>query len=188
MDTMVRVIVVYVFLFAVLRLLGKREFGQLSPLEFVCLMLIPELVQQALVREDFSMVNALVAVSTLVLLVFLTSLLSHRSKRADRFLQGEPTLLAAHGRMLNEVMDRERITPDELYTEMRRVGVDRLENVRWAVLEPDGNISVVAERPRIVAARLDCVEHASPQPAAPSRRAGPFGRTTISWTDRRPSP
>ena len=145
MDTVIRVVVVYGFLFAVLRLLGKREFGQLSPLEFVCLLLIPELVQQALVRDDFSMTNALVAVSTLVLLVFLTSLLSHRSKKAEAFLQGQPTVLAAHGRLITPHMDRERVTPDEVYTEMRRVGLDRLEDVRWAVLEPDGHISIVAE-------------------------------------------
>ena len=143
MDTIIRVVIVYAFLFAVLRLLGKREFGQLSPLEFVCLLLIPELVQQALVGEDFSMTNALIAVSTLVLLVFLTSLLSHRSRKLESVLQGEPTVLVSHGRLLNATMDRERITPDEIFTEMRRVGLDHLEQVRWAVLETDGHISIV---------------------------------------------
>lgn len=147
MDTILRVVVVYGFLLAVLRLLGKREFGQLSPLEFVCLLLIPELVQQALVKDDFSMTNALVAVSTLVLLVFLTSLVTHRSKKLESVLQGQPTLLAAHGKLLNATMDRERVTPDEIFTEMRRVGLDRLEQVRWAVLEPDGHIAIVADRP-----------------------------------------
>jgi uncharacterized membrane protein YcaP (DUF421 family) len=146
LDTILRVVVVYVFLFAVLRLLGKREFGQLSPLEFVCLLLIPEMVQQALVRDDFSMTNALLAVSTLVLLVFLTSLLSHRSKKLESVIEGEPTLLVAHGKLLNATMDRERITADEIFTEMRRVGLDQLDQVRWAVLETDGHISIVAER------------------------------------------
>jgi uncharacterized membrane protein YcaP (DUF421 family) len=143
MDTVVRVAVVYLFLLLALRLLGKREFGQLSPLEFVCLLLIPELVQQALVREDFSMTNALVAVSTLFLLVFLTSLVSHRWKRVDDILQGQPSVLVSNGHMHTKTMDQERVTPEELFTEMRRSGIDRLENVKFAVLEPDGHISVV---------------------------------------------
>jgi uncharacterized membrane protein YcaP (DUF421 family) len=147
MDTVIRVVVVYVFLLAALRLLGKREFGQLSPLEFVCLLLIPELVQQALVRDDFSMLSALVAVSTLLLLVFTTSVVSHRWRRVDQILQGGPSVLVSHGRLLAEVMDRERVTPDEVFTEMRRSGVERLKEVRWAVLEPDGHISIVPESP-----------------------------------------
>jgi uncharacterized membrane protein YcaP (DUF421 family) len=164
MDTIIRVVVVYAFLFAVLRLLGKREFGQLSPIEFICLLLIPEMVSQALVRDDFSMTTALVGVSTLVLLVFLTSLLSHRSKKLESALQGEPTVLVSRGRLLNTTMDRERITPDEIFTEMRRVGLDRLDQVRWAVLEPDGHISIVAESPD-TAPRGRLVGTESEQPA-----------------------
>lgn len=145
MDTVIRVVFVYVFLLAALRLLGKREFGQLSPLEFVCLLLIPEVLQQALVREDFSMVNALVAVSTLLLLVFFTSVVCHRWKKADAVLQGQPSVLVANGRLYPKVMDQERVTPDELFTEMRRSGIDSLDRVRFAVLEPDGHISVVGD-------------------------------------------
>jgi uncharacterized membrane protein YcaP (DUF421 family) len=165
MDTIIRVVVIYAFLFAVLRLLGKREFGQLSPLEFICLLLIPEMVQQALVRDDFSMTTALVAVSTLILLVFLTSLVSHRSKKLESVLQGEPTVLVAHGRLLHATMDRERITPDEIFTEMRRVGLDRLEQVRWAVLESDGHISIVAESGAEPGRRGRLVGTESEQPA-----------------------
>ena len=62
METVIRVAIVYVFLMAALRFLGKREFGQLSPFDLVVLLMIPELVSQALVREDFSLTNAIVAV------------------------------------------------------------------------------------------------------------------------------
>ena len=156
MDTVIRVVVVYLFLLAAFRLLGKREFGQLSPLEFVCLLMIPEVLQQALVREDFSMTNALVAVSTLFVLVFVTSLVSHRWKKVDDVLQGAPSVLVSNGRMHLRTMDQERVTPEEVFTEMRRSGIDRLERVRFAVLEPDGHISVVAhEPPQARSAQLD---------------------------------
>jgi uncharacterized membrane protein YcaP (DUF421 family) len=73
METVARVSVVYVLLLAAMRVLGKRELSQLSPFELVTLLLIPEMFQQALVRDDFSMVTALVASATLLSLVYLTS-------------------------------------------------------------------------------------------------------------------
>jgi uncharacterized membrane protein YcaP (DUF421 family) len=82
-------------------------------------------------------------VATLLCLVFVTSTVTHRWRGAEKMLEGEPTLLVAHGRMLTENMDGERVTPDELFAEMRKSGLERLSQVRWAVLESDGKISVV---------------------------------------------
>src|SRR5688500_2099178 len=127
MDTVIRVAVVYIFLLAIMRLLGKREFGRLSPLEYVFLLMSPERLQVALVGEDFSMTNALVAVSTLMLLVFFTSLVCHRWKKVDRVLQGQPSVLVVNGRMLTKVMDQERVTAEEIFTEMRRSGIGELD-------------------------------------------------------------
>jgi uncharacterized membrane protein YcaP (DUF421 family) len=103
------------------------------------------MVSQALVREDYSLTNALVGVSTIFGLTFLTSLLMHRSQRAERFISGEPAVLVQHGKLLSERMNQERISPDELFTELHRAGLDRLEQVRWALLESDGQISIVPE-------------------------------------------
>lgn len=143
METVIRVAVIYAFILFGLRILGKRDFGKLGPLELVSLLLIPEIVQQGLVREDYSLTNALIGVATLLCLVFLTSTVTHRCKRVETLLQGEPTLLAADGRMLTDNMNRERVTPGELFAEMRKAGIERLDQVRWAVLESDGKISIV---------------------------------------------
>ena len=93
METVIRVIVIYLFLMIGLRVLGKREFGQLSPLELVSLLLIPELVSSALQSEDFSVVDAIVAVCTLLSLTILTSIAQHLSKKAEILIAGEPTVL-----------------------------------------------------------------------------------------------
>lgn len=147
METVLRVAIIYVFIIAVLRILGKRELSQRSPLELVMLILIPELVAQALVREDFSMTNAIIAVSTLALLVFITSVLIHRFRWAGRLIEGEPSLVIDHGRPISATLDRERLPLEEVMAEIRKSGIERLEDVKWAVLETDGRIAIIGFSP-----------------------------------------
>lgn len=146
METVWRVVVIYVCLLVGLRVLGKREFGQLSPLELITLLLIPELVAQSVVRADYSLTNGLIGLTTLLSLVFVVSLVSHRSARVEKLIGGEPTLLVARGRLLTANLNRERIAPEEIYSEMHHAGLARLEQVRWAILETNGRISIVPER------------------------------------------
>jgi uncharacterized membrane protein YcaP (DUF421 family) len=144
METVTRVIFIYIFIMLGLRVLGKREFGQLSPLELVTLLLIPEIVAQGLVREDFSLTNAIVGISTLFALVFITSLVMQHSRKAEELLTGKPTVLAFDGKFIAENMNKERITPDEIYTELHKAGLYQLAQVRWVILEPDGKLAVIA--------------------------------------------
>ena len=143
MDTVIRVAIVYVFLLVGLRMMGKREFGQLAPMELIALLLIPEIVSQALIGEDYSLTNAFIAIATLFTLVFANSLLAHTSEPFQRVAEGQPAVLAHHGQLVQANMDRERISPSELYSEIRKSGLERLDQVRWAVLEGDGKISIV---------------------------------------------
>jgi uncharacterized membrane protein YcaP (DUF421 family) len=143
METVVRVLVVYVLVLTGLRVMGKREFGQLSPMELISLLLIPELVGPAIVREDYSLTNGLVGVATLLLAVLAVSVASDWSGRARAALQGRPTVLVQDGRPIEEHMARERITAEEVDAALRKAGVERLEQVRWAVLEADGTISII---------------------------------------------
>jgi uncharacterized membrane protein YcaP (DUF421 family) len=143
METVTRVVFIYFFIMLGLRVLGKREFGQLSPLELVTLLLIPEIVAQGLVREDFSLTNAIVGISTLFALVFITSLVMQHSRRAEEFVTGKPTLLVYNGNFIPENMNKERITPDEIYTELHKTGLVKLAQVRWVILESDGKIAVI---------------------------------------------
>ncbi len=143
METVLRVAFTYVVILAGFRVMGKRELSQLSPFELVTLLLIPEIFAQAIIGEDFSMTNALVAFTTLLSLVFLTSVLAHVSHRFGAVVGSEPAVLVAGGRMIERTMNRERITPEELHSELRMSGIAELSEVRWAILEPDGKISVI---------------------------------------------
>jgi uncharacterized membrane protein YcaP (DUF421 family) len=143
METVLRVAITYAFILVALRLLGKREFGQLSPLELVSLLLIPEIVAQSIVREDFSMTNGLVGISTLLVLVFVTSLATTHSTKAAAALESEPTVLVYDGRFLEHNLRQQRVAPDEVMSQLRKAGLERLDQVRWAILETDGRISIV---------------------------------------------
>lgn len=143
METVIRVAYVYILLMIVLRIMGKRELGRLSPFELVLLMLIPELFSQALVREDFSMTNATVAFMSLASLVFVTSALAHRSKRLETVFSGSPAVLASGGRFEQDAMNEELVQPGEVYSELRKAGYQSLADAKWVILENDGKLSIV---------------------------------------------
>lgn len=143
MDTVLRVAIVYVVLFAAFRVMGKRELGSMTPFELVTLMIVPEMVSASLHDGDHSLTNAAVGVMTLFLLVFATSAISHRFPRAARVLEARATVLVVDGRLVEPAMNVERVSADELYGEMHKAGIARIEDVRWAILEGDGRISII---------------------------------------------
>jgi uncharacterized membrane protein YcaP (DUF421 family) len=146
MSTVVRLVVMYVFIVAGLRVLGKREFSQLSPLELVTLLLVPEIASQAILGEDFSLTNAVIALSALFSLVFISSLLRFHFGRVSRLVEGTPTVLVHDGVMFGRQMELERVSEGEIYAEMHKTGITELTEVEWVILEPDGRIAVIANK------------------------------------------
>lgn len=142
-ESIWRVTLVYVFLMVLFRLTGKREVGQMSPFELVTLLLIPEILSTALNRSDDSLSLGTLGVVTLFLLVFLTGLLTFRFKKVESLLEGDPTVLVRDGKFLEHHLRRERVTREEVFSEMHLSGVERLEDVRWAILEAEGKIAIV---------------------------------------------
>lgn len=147
METVLRVALIYVVILAGLRIIGKREFAELSPLELVSLLMIPEIVSQSLVGEDYSLVNALIGITTLLCLVFLTSVLVQRFKRLGDVISGAPTVLVHRGKFQERAMNESRVAPEEIYSELRKAGLETLSQVKWAILEPEGAISIIPEEP-----------------------------------------
>lgn len=145
-PTVARVAIIYLILMVLFRILGKRELSQLAPLELVMLLLIPELLSQSLIDDDFSLTNGLIAVTTLMTMVFLTSALMYRFKAVERLVEGKSTLLMKHGRFIADEMHHERVPPDEIISEMRRAGIERLEDVKWAVLDTGGKVAIIGWR------------------------------------------
>jgi uncharacterized membrane protein YcaP (DUF421 family) len=147
LETVIRVAIIFVFITVGLRFLGKRELSEMSPYELVMIMLIPELATQGLNREDFSITNSLIGISTLLGLVFLNSLLGYRFKKYQEVVEGKPILLYYGNRFLTEAMHRERISSDEILSEMHSVGFEHLEQVKCVILEPDGLLTYLPADP-----------------------------------------
>lgn len=155
MELLVRVGLLYVFLTLALRLLGKRELSQLSPFELVTLLLVADTVAPALTAGDRSVTGALAAAAALLCLAWLHSVASYTSRRFRRVVEAQPALLVRHGQLLPEALHRERVRPDEIHSEMHKAGIERLSQVKWAILEPDGQMSFV---------RFDAADTAGPRP------------------------
>jgi len=138
-----RTLIVYVFLLLGLRLTGKREVGQLTPIDLVLLLVISNAVQNAMVGPDTSLTGGLVAVAMLLGLNRLLAWLDWCCPGLRHYLEGQPTLLIQHGHVMHRNLDRERITIEELRAALREHEVADVSEVDLAMLEVDGTISVI---------------------------------------------
>jgi uncharacterized membrane protein YcaP (DUF421 family) len=135
---------VYLFLLLVFRLAGKRSLAQTTSFDLVLLLIISEVTQQAMVQEDKSLANAGVLIVTLVGLDILLSHLKLRSKAFDRVVEDSPLVIVKDGRPLRERMRKERVTEEDVLAAARQTqGLERLEQIKYAVLEVSGEISVI---------------------------------------------
>lgn len=143
LDLVVRVAIIFIALTAGFRFIGKRELSQMSPFEIVTLLLIAEIVSPSLTAGDESIPGALIGAATLLLLTFIDSVMTYRLKWFQTVSEAPPTIVINRGRLVEDVLHRDRVRPDEILSEMRKAGIERLEMVRWGVLEPDGPMSFV---------------------------------------------
>jgi len=145
LQVILRTLVVYFVVLLLLRAAGKRELGQMTPFDLVVLLLISNAVQNAMVGPDVSLSAGLLAAGALVAVNHLVNRCVSGSRWLQRNVVGTPTLLVNEGEFVTEHLRREGITKDEVLQAAREHGVDKLEDVRMAVLEVDGTISVIPE-------------------------------------------
>jgi uncharacterized membrane protein YcaP (DUF421 family) len=143
MDVMLRATVMFAVLYLLLRLLGKREIGQLTPFELVVLVVMGDLIQQGVTHNDFSLTGAVLAVSTFAFWALVMSWLTYVSPRLERLLDGSPRVLIRDGVLLERNLRRDLMTRGEVEAEMRLAGIARMEDVAWAILETQGKISFI---------------------------------------------
>jgi uncharacterized membrane protein YcaP (DUF421 family) len=140
--TALRASAVYVFLLVVLRLLGKRTVGHATAFDFMVALILGEVVDEP-IYGDVPLAQAFIAIGVIAAWHYLNSYLSYRSERFDRLAGGSPTVLVKDGQMVRDGMRSERVNKEELWSMLRLNGIDRLEDVREAALEPDGMLSVI---------------------------------------------
>jgi uncharacterized membrane protein YcaP (DUF421 family) len=141
-ELVLRAVLVYVFLFTIFRLGGKKHIGEMAPFDFVILLILSESVNGALIGEEKSVSGGLVSAVTLIGLVHLANYFTWRNKKVERLFEGVPKILVRNGQVNREALAEERVTYSELVEALRRQGHTSLANVRFAVLENDGTITV----------------------------------------------
>jgi uncharacterized membrane protein YcaP (DUF421 family) len=142
-EHILRAAVVYLFLFVLLRFIGKKHVGELAPFDVVVLLILSETVQNAMIGDDKSLTGGLVSAATLIALAQAMNLVSWKFKRGQRIIEGTPKILVRHGRRCSDVMQQEQVSISELTEAMRREGCANIADVRVAILENDGTISVI---------------------------------------------
>jgi uncharacterized membrane protein YcaP (DUF421 family) len=142
-ELIVRGAIVYVFLIVMLRVTGKRQVGQLAPFDLVLLLVLSNAVQNSMNGGDNSLIGGLLSAATLVMLNYFVGWLTQRSRKMEALIEGRPQVLVHDGKLFEDVMENAKLTHHELNSALRHSGCLTIEEVRLAVLENNGGISVI---------------------------------------------
>jgi uncharacterized membrane protein YcaP (DUF421 family) len=143
MDLVFRAAGIFMVVYFVTRLIGRRELTSLEPFDLILLVVLGDLVQQGVTQSDNSVTGTVVVIATIVLCTSLLEWVSWRFPRLRSKLDGEPIVLIEHGQPIERNLRRERLTVEELEAEARLQQVASLSGVRLAVLETNGQISFI---------------------------------------------
>jgi uncharacterized membrane protein YcaP (DUF421 family) len=143
MDLVLRAVVIFAFVLLLTRVIGKRELGSLQPFDLILLIVLGDALQQGLTQDDYSLTGAILVVGTIAVLQVCVSWLSYRFPRTRPILEGEPLVIVQDGKVIERNLKRERLTVDEITEAARKQQIAHLAEVRFAVLETDGEISFI---------------------------------------------
>jgi uncharacterized membrane protein YcaP (DUF421 family) len=147
MDAVLRAVVVYGFLLVIFRIAGERTMSSMTTFDFVLLLVVAEATQQALIGDDFSVTKALLVITTLIGLDIGISLLKDRWLLLHKVVEGVPLVIVEDGKPLSDRMQRARVDEsDVLQAAREHQGLERMDEIKFAVLERTGEISIVPKR------------------------------------------
>ena len=139
----IRTLILYSVLIFVIRLMGKRQIGEMEPMEFVVTMLLANLAAVPMQETGIPLLAGLIPILVVLSMELLLSVLVYNSIRARRLLCGKPVILIENGKLLQKNMKKTRITPDELTEFLRIEGIVDIASVKYAILETNGEMSVL---------------------------------------------
>ncbi|WP_025745769.1 DUF421 domain-containing protein [Kallotenue papyrolyticum] len=144
MDSILRALVIYLVLLLLFRITGKRSLAQITTFDAVLLLIIAEAIQQAMIDSDNSMTNAFLLILTLLGSDLLMQEISSRSKTVDKWLNDVPLVIVENGKPLQDRMRKTRVNESDVLAEARlSQGLERLDQIKYAVLERNGSISII---------------------------------------------
>lgn len=150
MEIILRAVAIYFVLLVLFRVLGKRSLSELSSFDFILFLIISEAIQNALVDDDKSVVMGMTVILTFLMLDLVISILKKKFSVLERFAEGVPLILVDHGKVVEKHLTKARVTRrDILQTAREDQGLERMNQIKYAVLETTGNISIIPIEPDI---------------------------------------
>jgi uncharacterized membrane protein YcaP (DUF421 family) len=143
MDLVLRATIAFIFIFLLMRIVGRRELSSLEPFDLILLIVLGDLVQQGITQSDYSVTGLILAAGTISLLTVAVSYISFRFPRTRPVLEGQPLVVIQDGEVLENNLRRERLTREELAEAARLQQISSLKDVSWAILEKSGQISFI---------------------------------------------
>jgi len=143
-GSVLRAAAVYGFLLVLVRISGRRTLASMTTFDFILVLIISEATQNAMLGDDMSMTNGFLVITTLVVIDIGLSLWKQRSPRLEKWIEGVPTVLVENGRPLKDRMDKARVDASDIMQAARELqGVDRMDQIKFAVLERSGIITII---------------------------------------------
>ena len=143
MDVVLRAAFVFVFLFVLMRAIGRRELSSLEPFDLIMLIVLGDLVQQGVTQSDYSLTGVILGIGTIAALQVGVSYANFRFPRLRPLLEGEPIVIVQDGKPVERNMRRERLTMEDITEQARLQNIGSLDEVAWGVMETSGQISFV---------------------------------------------
>ncbi len=150
MDSVLKALIVYAVLWALIRVSGRRALAEMSTFDFILFLIIGGATQRALIGQDYSLINAFVVVATFIVVDAVVGLLERRFPAFVKVEKGIPMILVENGRLLTNRLQWARVSRDQVLEAARSLhGLESLEQIKFAILEANGDISIIPyERPR----------------------------------------
>ena len=142
-SVLIRTIIIYIFLSFALKLMGKRQIGELETSELISALLISEVAALPIDNPDIPLSSAIFPTLLIIALEILLSFIKNKSDRLKRTVDGEPTFIIYKGRLRQEVLRENRISMNEVLSELRVLGVGDIEDADYVILEQNGKLSVL---------------------------------------------
>jgi uncharacterized membrane protein YcaP (DUF421 family) len=146
MDIAIRSAVIFVFIYVLMRIIGRRELSSLEPFDLILLVVLGDSVQQAVTQDDYSVTGAVIVVATIALLQVSVSYLNFKVPRLRSIFDGEPIVIVQDGKVIEGNARRERLTLDDIAEAARMQQIASLDDVQWAVLETSGELSFIEKQ------------------------------------------
>jgi uncharacterized membrane protein YcaP (DUF421 family) len=146
MDIAVRGVVLFILMYLLTRVIGRRELSSFQPFDLILLIVLGDSIQQGLTQDDYSVTGAFIAIGTIAALQVLTSWSAFRFPWLRRLLDGHPIVLVEDGKVIERNLRRERLTMDDIAEQARSNQIASIQDVQWAIFEPSGTISFLEKK------------------------------------------